>query len=518
MTVSKREFFTQKLVLRSLIITLLIVAAFGLRLYGIDEPLVDFAPTRQYHSAIIARGYYFEALQTAPEWQRDLAILNKQREGILEPPIMEMAASVAYRISGGEHLWIPRALSSIFWVVGGVFLYLIAKRIVSPRVAILSTAFYLFLPYGILASRSFQPDPLMIMALLSSLFSILRYYEQPSAHRLAIAALVSAFALFVKPGICFFQVFGLFIALGIHKQGIRNFLVRAHLVWFAVLSLSPMLVYFLYGSFIAGFLQEQVRQTFTPHLLAEPTFWAFWLKQVLDVVGSTYLIVALCGILVAREGLPRVLLISLWSSYLVFGLVFTYHIHTHDYYQLQLIPIVALSLGPVVALFPTDLRQIGTRFSRRAATLGIILLAGACVVLTTVVSLYEVEVRNPNTADYESKIEMYQEIGRIVDHSSSTLVSAPDYGLPLMYHGWLSGAAWPNDWETRAEQLESSPQTDIEERFNALDVEYAPTYFVIVRDFWHFEEQKILRGFLADRYHVVAEGEDYWVFDLGCSS
>jgi hypothetical protein len=85
-----------------LIVSLIFVAAFGLRLYDIDEPPVDFHPTRQYHSAIMARGYYFEALGSAPEWKRDLAILNKQKETIIEPPIMELMASFAYRAVGGE--------------------------------------------------------------------------------------------------------------------------------------------------------------------------------------------------------------------------------------------------------------------------------------------------------------------------------------------------------------------------------------------------------------------------------
>ncbi len=75
----------------------------------------------------MARGYYFEALESVPEWQRDLAILNKQKETIIEPPILELVASFAYRAIGGEYLWIPRLLSTIFWVTSGVFLYLMPR-------------------------------------------------------------------------------------------------------------------------------------------------------------------------------------------------------------------------------------------------------------------------------------------------------------------------------------------------------------------------------------------------------
>jgi hypothetical protein len=198
----------------------------------------------------------------------------------------------------------------------------------------------------------------------------------------------------------------------------------------------------------------------------------------------------------------------------VFGLVFTYHIHTHDYYTLQLIPVVALSLGPVGTLIWARLSQIDGRWYRRAAPLGVVLLAGVVTVLGGVAAILQAEVRNPNAGDFGNKVRMYQEIGEIVDHSPSTLFSAPDYGLPLKYHGWLSGVAWPNKYDLQFEQLQGMPEVGVEERFNTLDEAYSPEYFIIVRDFWTFEEQKSLRAFLGKRFPMVAANDDYWVFEL----
>ena len=115
----EKRFPFQAPVLWSLLVGLLFIAAFGLRLYHIDGPPMDFHPTRQYHSAVMARGYYFEASDSAPEWKRELAILNERREGIIEPPSVEVMAFLAYRAVGGEHLWIPRLLSAVFWLKGG---------------------------------------------------------------------------------------------------------------------------------------------------------------------------------------------------------------------------------------------------------------------------------------------------------------------------------------------------------------------------------------------------------------
>src|SRR5215216_2272 len=138
MAALRKQSFLQVPILRLLALGCLFALALGLRLYSIDQPPLDFHPTRQYRSALIARGYYFEALNTAPAWKKDLANLNKQQQGILEPPIMEVVTSFAYRILGGEYLWVPRLLSTLFWLNGGIFLYLIAKKLVSAGAAMFS--------------------------------------------------------------------------------------------------------------------------------------------------------------------------------------------------------------------------------------------------------------------------------------------------------------------------------------------------------------------------------------------
>jgi 4-amino-4-deoxy-L-arabinose transferase-like glycosyltransferase len=100
--------------------------------------------------------------------------------------------SLIYRVIGSEKLWVSHLLTILFWLVGGVFLYLITKKIVSTDAAVLATGYYLFVSLGILISRSFQPDALMILLFLISLYCILRYYERPKLSTLLIAASVTS--------------------------------------------------------------------------------------------------------------------------------------------------------------------------------------------------------------------------------------------------------------------------------------------------------------------------------------
>ena len=249
--------------LRVSLLGLLFVTAFCLRLYGIEKPPMDLNPMRQYHGAILARGLY--------EWLLTGNLTTLPPDGIIEPPILELMSSFAYFLLGAEHLWIPRIFSALFWTVGGVFLYLTARKIVSSGAAVFAVCFYLFNPFSLLASRAIMPDPLMVMVLIIGIYTIVRYHEQPSARTLLVAALASSVAVFVKPGFCLFQLFGAFVSLSVYRRGIRRTVLGSDLLLFAVLTIAPTGLYYLYATFVAGYFQGQVERKIVPELVLDPS-------------------------------------------------------------------------------------------------------------------------------------------------------------------------------------------------------------------------------------------------------
>jgi hypothetical protein len=498
----------------------LFVAAFGFRLYGINQPPMEFGFLRQYHGALLARGFY--------EWWLTGDLKTVPPDGIIEPPILELAASFVYLIFGGEHLWIPRLLSVLFWMVGGVFLYLIAKRIVSPNAAVFSVFFYLFVPYSVFASRAIMPDPLMVMLLVISVFTILRYHEQPSRRRLLVAAIASSLAIFAKPGICLFQVFGAFVSLAVYREGVRKFLISPQFLVFAVLSILPTGLYYLYGTFLAEFLRGQASQKVVPQLLLEASFWEGWLINVWVVLGYVALLGALFGILLLRKGLPRTLMIGLWSGYFLFGLTFTSHIRTHDYYSLQLIPVVALSLGPLADLVMKDLNQTVNNFGqlgwRGYGRILVLALSISVLVLSAVGnrqdSAYSTSLMRAQQERAASYVATFQEIGEVVNHSRRTFVlfggsqsRGPNYGFALMYHGRLLGETWPLPTQIGERQV-GKRGISTEELFSRRYRKHSPEYFIISKGWWEREETKGLRTFLTENFPVAAQGDTYIVFDL----
>lgn len=500
------QFFTQKPVLRLFIIGFLFITAFGIRLYRINEPPLDFVISRQYRSALIARAYYLNSVESIPQWRKQVANINKQIEGIMEPPLMELVASSAYRILGGEHLWIPRLLSSIFWLIGSAFLYLLAKEVVNMDAAVFSTAFYLLLPFGISASRSFQPDPLMVTMMLFSIFTIFRYHNQPSIRGFAIAASISALAFFIKP-FSLFPILGTFVLLSICRLGIWKSVSSWDLLIFVVLTPLATIFFYAYSIFVEGHLQGQIRGSFIPELLFNPFFYTGWLNQIKSVVGYTAFIGAGLGVLMFRGGLPKALLVGQWVGYFLFGLTFTWQIHTHHYYHLQLIPIVALSLGPIVALIMNRLNQVCKRWPLRVVVLCIL---GVAVLL----SIRETRERL-NRGDQEY-VKMAEEIGEEVKHSTKTVLLDSCLGYPLRYHGEFAGVFWPISADFRTyenEELRGQRELSAEEQFNTLYSEYSPEYFIIT-DFREFEKQVDLKDFLVRKYRMAAKKDNYLIFDL----
>ena len=141
------------------------ILGFAIRFYDLADLPLDFHPTRQLRSALIARGMYYQTLKDAPADQRAFAIQQWKFLASLEPEFFERVVAFTYQFTG-EKVWIARIYSSLFWLVGALFLFLLARELTSMDGALAASAFYLFSPYAVIASRSFQPDPLMVMLII----------------------------------------------------------------------------------------------------------------------------------------------------------------------------------------------------------------------------------------------------------------------------------------------------------------------------------------------------------------
>jgi hypothetical protein len=199
------------------------------------------------------------------------------------------------------------------------------------------------------------------------------------------------------------------------------------------------------------------------------------------------------------------LLIALWIGYILFCLTFDYHIATHNYYHLQLIPIVALSLAPLAALVGERLQAMNPEWYWRAAIAAVFSLG---LLLSLIVA--HAELANPNS---ENTVQDAEAIGIAIHHSLRTIYLASDYGLSLEYHGELSGEPWPLTSDLEWEKLAGKPALSAQERFDNGFVKASPDYF-IVEDMTEFQAQPDLKEFLIAKYPILVQSDDYIVFAL----
>ena len=480
-------------------LAILILTSFGVRMIDLKDPPLGFHPVRQLHSAIIARGAYFSLDTTADPVLRQTAMAAAASE-IYEPPIFEQIVGFVYYLIGSEQLWIARIFSILFWLIGGLALFSLARRHTSFAASLVGLAFYLCLPFGIVASRSFQPDPWMVMWILVTAWSADHWMETPTWKWTLLTGLFGGVAILVKAMAAFF-VGGILLMTVVAGFGISR-LVRSFKPWvMAVLVLAPAAIYYLimnsgrsgdYFSFwTLGFAS----------MLVTTKFYVQWLAMINSLVGMTLLVVALLGVAIAPVRF-RMILIGLWIGYVLFGFAWPFQYTTHDYYHLALIPIIGLSITPVVDLFMQKLTR--QTWFWRVVGVGIILAAAG----------FELYVGRSQlvTNNYFLEPRSWQLVGEALPTGESFVALTNDYGARLNYYGWRNAAYnWPTQADIEVTLLHDNTRWDIPRLFQ--DVTQGRSYFLVTA-MGELEAQPALKSILTQNFPVYRQGSGWLVYDL----
>lgn len=506
------SFFTSRAAWIGSLLVILILG-FAIRLYDLTDLPLDFHPTRQMLSALKARGMYYQTLTDVPAEERTFAIQQWKFRASVEPEFFERVVAFTYQFTG-EELWVARVYSSAFWIIGAVFLFLLARKLTSTDGALVSTAFYLFLPYAVIASRSFQPDPLMVMLTIIFWWAVYEWSLTPAplpqgegspkdgvrGWAFAIlAGLFGGFAIFIKFVAAFFVIGGgLGVVLG--RGSLREALKQPQVYVMSVLGILPGAAYLIYGVWIAGYLGQQFGGRFIPSLFLNPSYYLGWVAMLNLVIGGVALMIALLGLFFFEDKKRRFML-SLWAGYALFGITFNYQISSHDYYSLPLIPIVALSLAPLAELLFAQLAKLTTtRWLRFSAF---------CLLFFGIfASLWNTRTQM-KSVDYRPEAQMWAEISQKVDGYNLAGLTQ-DYGSRMAYWGWRNITSWPTYGDLIYRDTLRGAQRDFEEQF--ANIASKKDLFVVT-DFNDLNRQPFLKGKL-DEYPIFAESAGYVIYDL----
>ena len=472
-----------------------------LRLPGLSEPPLEFQPARQLHSAGIARAYYLDMTAGDDRPREEVRAAEAAKEPEIEPPIMEALAVVGYRLLGAEELWWPRLLSVAWWTAAGVIVLALGRRLFGPAGAVIAAGAHLFLPLGVEASRSFQPDPLMVLLVLVAALYGTDHVRSGTRRSLVAAIAAGSAAVLVKLVAAFFVV-PLLVAVALCAPRRRG-AVAGDVARMTGLALLPAALYHLYGTFVAGFLRGQEGNRIQPDLLTTRFFWEGWAKRLADLLPGprpvALVVLLLTGVVAAVawsswDRWSRAVVVALGLGYASFGLAFTYHYATHDYYHLPLVPILGLVVGGCWSW--VAMRVGGPRLQQ---SIGVPVALVAALGVATVVAGPALRPTDELVAQHVTRSAA---IGATVDHSLNVGYLAEEFGLPLTYYGYLAGELWRPD-----------PDEPAEATFDRLFGDSKADFFVVA-DTGLLAEEPALRSLLRRRYEAVAQGNGWIVYDL----
>ncbi len=483
-----------------ILLAVVLLLGFGLRLLDLTDPPLDFHPTRQLHGAIVARSIYYE-LQPDPDPAfQERMVTMRNVVGELEPPILETIVAYGYLLAGGPHLWVARIINSLFWVLAGIPLFSLARRAAGDAAALLAVAYYCFLPFAAQASRSLQPDPLMVALLIFSAYAAYRWSETQQWKWALWAAAASGLAVLVKI-VAVYIVVGYMVALVLSTFGFKAAL-RNRQVWaVALLSALPAAIYYLLnigdtsGSYLQDWILALLPQAFVP------SFYIFWVKMLDSLFSSGALLAAGIGTLLAPPRW-RSFLLGIWIGYGVYGISLPHQTTTHSYYHLQLVPVIALGMAPLLGLL---IEQFG-RQARVWQALALVVVAG---VLVHSAWIFRSTLFG---ADFRGEPEYWERVGAAIPNDGNTIGLIDSYGYLLNYYGGWNLRLWPITAEFALAEMRGSDWGSFDEYFEdrTADVQY-----FLITEMGELERQPELKTYLEGNAEVFRSDEDFIIYDLG---
>lgn len=490
---------------------LVAAVALGWRLVDAADWPADRYPSLEYESALAARTVWLAADAHARTPEREQWLRTTGTQYVTSPPFLPALVATVYAATGEESPGVSRVFLAVFWVAGGALVGAAGARLTGSRWAgVAAFAWLVLCPFGMMISRNFQTESLLVFALGGVAWRLTRATPDGTWRRTGRNAVVCGLAALVKPGVLFPPVLGAYAAALLPRSvpggPVRKLL---HFTAVAVVVVAPGTVY-------AWLLLRHHSGRFMPRLLGEWWYYEGVVTHAWDVVGPV-LVVGLVGVVMAaRAGvwLPAGLLLGHAATLAVF----TYHAATHDYYQVPLLVVMALAAAWPLAWLDRSVQRRGWG--------GFV----PGVVLATVVC-YLIGTRDPDigpwrwlpaererlareTAVRRARAERAEAVRAAVGAGTPIIELTEGYGYPLRFHGWVDAVSWPTAGsQFYMEQVSGGTWKFSAEAYLAELTRSDRPYFVVAHTA-EWEKQTPLRAALA-RYGPPREPmPGVLIFDL----
>ncbi|HUD09810.1 MAG TPA: glycosyltransferase family 39 protein [Patescibacteria group bacterium] len=349
----------------------ILILGFAVRLYKFNSPIADWHSWRQADTSSVSRNFVstgfdllhprFDDLSNVPSNKYD----NPQGYRFVEFPVYNVMQAGLFIMLG--HITIEqwgRMVTIFCSLFSAVFLYLIVKKREGFLTGLLAAFFFVFLPFNIYYSRTILPDPLMATFILGAIYYFDLWLTAKSKLQLllffVLTCIFSAGAFLIKPFAGFFMLPMLYLAF--EKYGFN--LIKKWQLWLlAIVALLPFGAWRLWMQQYPAGIPQSWWLFNGSNIRFKGAFFQWLFAQRIGemILGYWGLVLFGLGLIFVKKKNYLFFVSFLVASLLYLFVVATGNVQ-HDYYQIPIIPSLAIFLGIGSAFLINPAKEIISRY------------------------------------------------------------------------------------------------------------------------------------------------------------
>lgn len=331
-------------------ISLIVIAAFSVRLYKINNPIADWHSWRQVDTASVTKNYLIKGVDLLRPRYHDVSSIqtgyfNPEGYRFVEFPVFNLVHLYIYKIFpdlGFDPA--GRMTTILFFMSSLVPIYFLGRKYIGKWGGIICVFIYGLMPYNVYFTRVILPDGMAVALGVWAVYLFDLFIETNKIYKLYLSGILFSLAILTKPFVVFYGVPMIYLVY--EKYGFKKSLQQIPLYLFLNIILIPFFVWRgwvnrppqLYGVAKLSWAFNGNNIRFKPSHFR----WIFSERIGKLMLGSWGLIPFGIGIITDTKGKSRYFL-----NYFMLGVVlYVFIVATanvqHDYYQLFLVPPVSL--------------------------------------------------------------------------------------------------------------------------------------------------------------------------------
>src|SRR3989344_1043167 len=340
---------------------LILFFAFLVRLYRFDSPIADWHSWRQADTSSVSREFVKHGFDLLHPKYHDLSktpsgLDNLEGYRFVEFPIFNILQAGGYVIFDYFSLeeW-GRLVSIISSVITVLFIYLLCRMYLNSVTALVAGATYAFLPFSIYYVRVILPEPLMNMAIICGIYFFALWAKSRfslngySLFWFVLSLIFTSSALLIKPFAIFFTL--PMVAIAYVEYGFL--FLKKPIIWiFLIAALVPLIFWRVWMSqFPSGIpASDWLFNGGGIRFKGAYFYWIYGERLAKLILGYFALTLLLLGIFKHKNGHYFLVFLSFLTSSLLYLTVVARGNVQHDYYQILILPTVAIFIGRGVSL------------------------------------------------------------------------------------------------------------------------------------------------------------------------